>query len=281
MDHSYIEERNIADLYVIGKLSRAEQAEFEQHFINCPECIDLLEEIQTVHHALEIVATEETAPPSTGDRVSFSSAFAQPAFLRQLAVLAAILITLIAIPVVLLTNEIRSLHQELDYLKAATPSEPIAQQDQTVAEQRPQVAVPTPQKQPSRVEAPAGAISQMRPQPNTPIFALGTVRRAGQASTEPINEVTLDRAAKLVVFSLDLEGRRQFPKYRATILTDDGKVVWRIDDLRPNNYGALTMSFDSSSLRANDYLLALEGIAKEGKPTLVANYSFHITRKRD
>jgi hypothetical protein len=43
MDHAYIRERNIPDLYLLGELSSEERASFEQHYFDCEECVRALE----------------------------------------------------------------------------------------------------------------------------------------------------------------------------------------------------------------------------------------------
>jgi len=47
MDHLYIEEHNIADCYLMGRLSAEEQRRFEEHFLGCQRCRSWLE---TTHH---------------------------------------------------------------------------------------------------------------------------------------------------------------------------------------------------------------------------------------
>jgi anti-sigma-K factor RskA len=47
MDHLYIEEHNIADRYLIGRLSAEEQRRFEEHFLDCQRCRSWLE---MAHH---------------------------------------------------------------------------------------------------------------------------------------------------------------------------------------------------------------------------------------
>ena len=59
MEHSYIEEHNIADCYLLGKLSAEERIRFEEHCENCMQCSDQLEAIDGLHTGLRIVAGEE------------------------------------------------------------------------------------------------------------------------------------------------------------------------------------------------------------------------------
>src|SRR5262249_41965473 len=60
MDHHYIEEQNIPDRYLLGKLPVEERARFEEHFIDCRECLDRLETTEDFRGALRAVAAEDT-----------------------------------------------------------------------------------------------------------------------------------------------------------------------------------------------------------------------------
>jgi hypothetical protein len=43
MDHTYIRDRNITDLYLLGQLSDKERVTFEEHYFECEECVRTLE----------------------------------------------------------------------------------------------------------------------------------------------------------------------------------------------------------------------------------------------
>src|SRR5262245_40816949 len=60
MDHQHIQEHNLADRYVLGRLSLAERAQFEEHFVDCPECIQLLETAEKFRTGLRRVAAEQS-----------------------------------------------------------------------------------------------------------------------------------------------------------------------------------------------------------------------------
>ena len=63
MDHAYIEEHNIADRYLMGKLSDDGRARFEEHFMGCAECLDRLETADEFRAALRATETEEASSP--------------------------------------------------------------------------------------------------------------------------------------------------------------------------------------------------------------------------
>jgi hypothetical protein len=75
MEHSYIEEHNIAERYLLGKLSVQEHMRFEEHLNNCAQCVNLLEVIDGLRTGLQIVAAPVFALSATRDG---DSGLAQP-----------------------------------------------------------------------------------------------------------------------------------------------------------------------------------------------------------
>lgn len=61
MDHAYIEEENLADRYVLGTLTAQERAQFEEHFIDCPECQGRLENSEQWQQALKGAVAESAS----------------------------------------------------------------------------------------------------------------------------------------------------------------------------------------------------------------------------
>jgi hypothetical protein len=59
MEHSYIEDHNIAERYLSGKLSPEERMRFEEHFVDCTQCLDRLEPIDDHRDGLKPTAAEE------------------------------------------------------------------------------------------------------------------------------------------------------------------------------------------------------------------------------
>ncbi len=43
MDHQFIAEQNLVDRYLLGRLTAAERTRFEDHFVDCPRCLEDLE----------------------------------------------------------------------------------------------------------------------------------------------------------------------------------------------------------------------------------------------
>jgi hypothetical protein len=262
MDHRYIDDRNIVDLYVIGKLSPREAARFEIHFINCEQCVRQLDATESMRLALKEAGVARAARARRP----------APAWLvnlrgwRSAAVVAA-LVALALVPSVLLFREVRALRAQLaarDALLAEAPPE-----DRTPpgpAEIIPPATSPAGGREPPR--------SSQRPQANQPLFVLSAMR-GGEANANP---VVIDRASQWVVLSVEIEGEANYPSYRATLSTDR-RTVWRDATLRPNRYRALTIGLPPSFLTAGNYVLTVEGLSAGGAATPVGNYLFSVKKK--
>lgn len=94
MEHSKVEEQQIAERYVMGRLPEEEAARFEEHYLTCDECLDRLQLAERFHHALRSAAAEDTT------RVTAMGFFASLARLAawQRSLLVAVLLFAILIP---------------------------------------------------------------------------------------------------------------------------------------------------------------------------------------
>ena len=274
MDHRYIDENNIGDLYLMGKLTARKRALFEMHFINCERCLEMLEETTSLRRALR-----DNWPEELSQTVSDSSPkrpFARP--LWRMFVVACILALVAALPSIFFIGEMRRLRSELEETKAlyAAQREPQSDADKTApdsTDQKP--SLPVARQDNDRREKIATSSSDVsRAQTNTPVFVLAASRR-GEAGS---NEIITDGSKRWLMISLELEGDTGHETYRATI-TSDGRPFWRSGALRPNQYNALTMSFRSDSLPPGQYILTLEGVSKTGETKAVANYPFRVRKK--
>jgi anti-sigma factor RsiW len=63
MEHTYIEENSLIDRYVRGTLSPEERLPFEEHFLDCPQCLEQLEIASSLRDAIRISAAEPIASP--------------------------------------------------------------------------------------------------------------------------------------------------------------------------------------------------------------------------
>jgi hypothetical protein len=72
VDHKYIEDNHVAQSYLMGKLSPEEEESFEQHYLECDECLDQLRLAESLHRGLKVVAVEEIAAKTIGSMAALS-----------------------------------------------------------------------------------------------------------------------------------------------------------------------------------------------------------------
>jgi len=70
MEHSFIERTDVIDRYVRGTMPPAERSEFEEHFLDCQECLEQLELARSLREGIKVCAGQPTAHAATRPRVS-------------------------------------------------------------------------------------------------------------------------------------------------------------------------------------------------------------------
>src|SRR5262249_48238648 len=114
VDHHNIQEHNIAERYLFGKLTVSERAEFEEHFVDCTECIHLLEMTEGFRMGLRKVAAEQ----STGYAlVGFLGWLARLSTIRRAALLMTVLLVLI-LPLTLVVIQLQRARGDLTRMQA-------------------------------------------------------------------------------------------------------------------------------------------------------------------
>lgn len=115
------------------------------------------------------------------------------------------------------------------------------------------------------------------PQINTPIFELVRTR---SASAEPDYVIRISAEPEWMVLSMDL-GVVDYDFYRATLLDQDKNEVWKSDGLESNYQDALTLSLNSAKLAEGNYMVRIEGLAgADSKPVRVAEYAFQAQLRK-
>ena len=113
---------------------------------------------------------------------------------------------------------------------------------------------------------------------NVPIFLLAAVRGGEQEGREPVNRIPLSAASGPVILTLEL-ATIDYPSYRASLRTGDGKEVWQARGLRPDSRDTLVLLLPSRMLRPGSCRLGIEGTRDDGKGFAVAAYPFQVVRR--
>jgi hypothetical protein len=293
MNHRHIEEHHIIDRYVMGDLTVEEQTLFAGHFMDCADCLDQLELADRFHQGLKMAVAQRAVHAHTQVQTGVLGWLAHRNR-RRMVWMAAGLLLLAVLPALFLVNELRRTRQELARVTDAsahwqtqhnqqqhtvqTLENDIQMVRQQVAQQQQQLEAQRQQEQRTPTE-PARFAPSTRPQINTPIFALSIMRSADPGQPAQPETIVLPRSPQWIVLSLESEDDPMYAGYRAALQTADGRVVWKQDQLRPNQQGDFAVSFHSTFFRETDYRLLLEGRTPDGQFTPAARYVFRVLKE--
>jgi len=280
MDHKYINEFDLVERYLMGRLAAEETAQFEEHFVDCLQCVDRLNTTKALIEGLRLVASERVAEPSTHKPGGFWF------FSRKSLALAAGVLSLVALAgAVLVINQSRRARVEADQAKSAS-----AQWERRYEEERQSSAIAEGEHRESEREL-TEQVAQLRTelengskqesntsaQVNLPILVLSSTR-GSEPSSGSTNEVTLARSSGSFVITLTLEGERTYQDYLMTILDSRNQIIWKGRGIKPNRYSSVSVGFNSSLFRSGDYLLTVEGVAGDGSTSVLGKYSFRVRK---
>jgi hypothetical protein len=290
MNHDYIKEFNLVDQYALGKLAADEAEEFEDHFIDCPECVEQLNITRSFIQDLKGLAIQETL--LSGDRPAPMTRrwHFQLVPLRSWAVIACCCVLVAGVFAFFAIRRLTQMEAELRQtkedasairqqyqweLETAAESEKQHQQDRQQLAQRLDEL-----KQKLKTE---GATNQssvrgsQAPEVNFPIYALVSLAR-GQVPT-PV-EIALPASSSRFALSIPVEDRKDFSAYRVKILDHRGVTVLNQGGFKPDAYHTLSLSLNSNFLIPGTYELRVEGLTPPNRWDTVGSYPFRITKRR-
>jgi hypothetical protein len=282
MDHAYVEEHDLVESYLKDRLSESEREAFEAHYFACATCLERLETASDFREGMLQVAAEDTARAQAG----LLAGLALLSRGRRIP-LGGFLLLLVALPLGLLVARNRGLERQLAEARSARVAVPAAAgSEQRIAtlEARLRSLEQADAADRRRLEEELAKERQTLaadgngtavPQVNVPIFTLAAVRSGEQEGREPVNRIPLAAAAGPVILTLEL-ATIDYPSYRASLRTEDGKKVWQARGLRPDSRDALVILLPARMLHPGSYRLAIEGSRSDGKEFAVAAYPFWV-----
>ena len=261
MEHKYIDEHQIAENYLIGKLPAEERLRFEDHFVDCRECVDRLETANDLRAGLRMVAAEGAV------QVGLLPWIVR-VFRRRQALLLTGLILLIGLSATFLIKEMRSARRDPANEMQVREGQSLARQE-TLAPTL-ESRQPTPSSTLPHSDKGAGTEAP------TPVFALSVVRGGKPDLSKPTNRIRLSPSSGLIILRLEVEPDPGIQSYRATISTPEGRRIWSRNNLLPTPNNKLAIRINSSLLKPENYLLTLDGLTPNEGYALIANYTFHV-----
>jgi hypothetical protein len=245
MDHRSIEDSDLVEAYVTGRLGATECAELEAHLVDCPDCLDRVEAAQGLAAGLRALGPPPvTAPPEQKpSRWSGATGWA----------LAASVLALLALGWGV--TDRRRLEQAIETERGA----------RMAAEARARELARHPPEPPAPV-------ASRPPSPPGPVPVLTLVATRG--SDLPTLEVRQDGP---VVLSVERESPPRFVRYQIRLSREDGGAI--LDGLfPPSSRDAVVVAVDGSILPAGTYALALEGETASGRRVQLPGHRFRVVR---
>jgi hypothetical protein len=144
------------------------------------------------------------------------------------------------------------------------------------SEDRKRLAAQFEREQEERMRLANEVNKAISPQVVVPVFDLSFERSADPDLSHPVNRIVLSNSSKLFILSLELTPDPDIQSFRASILTSDGRNIWRESDLKPNSDDTLALSFNSSLFKPGDYLLTLERLTAQKRYAPIAKYTFRL-----
>ncbi len=250
MKHRDIEERNWVEAYVLGRLSPEEEMRFEEHYAECPRCLEQLELAEDLGRGLRQLASEE-ARATLGAGVLAAVARRlnrQP--LWWVAVL-----TALVLPASWLFLDNRRLADQ-------------ARQARALVEQTRQQL----EREAAAVKDLTAAVVRLeRPLANVPAFLLSQVRE-GVPEAPPVISVEADEPW----LSLAVEIEPEVETCSATLVATEGRVIWQEAELIPNLWGVLQLTFPRNLLPPGEYRLELRDEGRGDRARPIGSYPFRI-----
>lgn len=247
MEHSYIDEHGLIDRYVRGTMPLEERAAFEEHFLDCGQCLDQLDIARSMRAAIRISAADLAGSPAPARKASFAD-WLQGLFGWRwgAAVLTASLLIVFS-PAIILYQLLVSTRNELAQNQIAFVKE---LQDARKYFENAQQAPPL-------------------------VYPLEQTR----GSSAPARTINIPATPQWIVFSVSMDVS-QFQTYRASLTDISGKVIWHNDKIQAASADALGISVPSTVFMNELYTLTLEGATPAGSFNTLSRFDLRAVYKR-
>jgi hypothetical protein len=277
-DEVEIAEDDLVDDYVRGRLSAADRGQFEKVISSSPR---LLKRVEFAKLLSQRTAAATPAPVAIPQRKTWRERFSfhQPA---SLAFGFGVLLIMLGGLVVFGA-----------WLQVRQRSEAIANREASLEERRRQLEQQAAEKQASnekwaselrtyetQIKEREQAAQDVIENPSSGLVAQLFLQPGGTRGEGENSEAKLTRNTSQIRFTLDLTDSDS-PRYRATILTPDAKVISkpRILTPRKTRSGAfLVFELPAKTLSAGDYQIKVEGLTASGESESRYDYQFRLNR---
>jgi hypothetical protein len=288
MDHDYIENFDIVDRYAMSRLAEKEKAEFEEHYIDCPQCIARLQTARDFALGMRLLTVQQIRQQESSAAKESPWVFSQRFSRRTWALATCGLLLGVLLISILALIQIRHLRQEAERTEnAILDLRRLQEEDQQSAfafaqerqeieqglrEHIQQLEADLQTARQGHTEQTGTARGWIQPNVNLPIIVLNSVRNS------EVTEIKLSHTPMDFVISLPLEGEAKYPTYRVTVFKDQ-QSVWESSDVKPDPDNALIIGFNSRFFQPGKYRLQVEGAATAPGSGEMTDYPFRILKR--
>lgn len=283
MDHRRIDEQNVAELYVTGRLSTEDEETFESHLLECAQCRERVGWADDLRTSIRAVAAEDVARASA--QLGFLAWISRRTRTARTGLLMAALLAVAALPAWLQADRAR-LARELTEARAQARLETEAPRPAATAPApvAPPAAVPVADPELARlaqansqleakVEELSTRVERLSEPQATRVISLGAVRGASD-----LTEIQIGSASEPIVLSLPLSGVNDDLNYRVTLFAGKSEL-WQQDRFVPDANISINIKIDSASLKPGTvYRCRIEGLAADGRAAQVEEMSFRAVK---
>jgi len=265
MEHNDVIEQDVGSRYLSGELAPDERAAFEEHFIDCPRCLDALESADALRHGLKAMAAQDALH---GRVEPMRRSWRWRNAVTSAAGIAA------ALAIAAGTADLVRTRRELARMsRVAADVNGQADRAQSRARELADRVRQLEAGPPAAPPAPAAG------QSSAPVFALTTVRGGGTST--PPNRVVLSGAPDWIVLSLELDDSNTSGRYRATLRDAQGRERWSDDRLNASTNDALGIALRAALFDQGDYSLDVERQPPRTNGWIPAGrYTFRVVKNR-
>lgn len=295
MDHGYIDQYDLVERYLMGKLPDEERARFEDHYADCPECFDRLKITRNFIEDLQSPAARQALQLDNYTIERTHLPFAYLSSPRTMILAASFVLTIIIAGIIVSIVFIQNLRSDVNqarneaaewqhnYEEARESADELSrrfeEREQELTERLRALETRTQDTQGASGERTAESGLWIQPKINPLIFSLKSVNRsANHAATT--NEIKLPARPDGFLISMGLESDVSYTDYQVTIINDRGATVIKGKGFKRSSDNALSIGLNSKLFQSGDYLLKVDGITKGGDATLIGNYPFRIIKSR-
>jgi hypothetical protein len=265
MDHARIDAAQTADRYLMGKLTDEERRLFEEHFLDCPTCLEKIEAVEGLRTGLKALTPEEVL---AGHGAARTNSLDRPGFSNRPLV-----------PILLAAGWIVAIASALFFWSASHRTRlELASLERTVlqAETRESELARAIERE-RAAHAKSGGPGTVTAAPVVASAFMLDVTR-GSGSAEPENRIVPGEGPGWIVLLFDRPDRAGFSNFRVTLTTAEGRPIGERMDAGAASGGMLAVSLPPAMLPSGDYVLAVEG-TRGGRTDTLATYRFRVSRK--